>query len=63
MPTKPLSDLAIKKMKPGDPIKADVGENCGLRVKCGSGGTKTFSYRYKSPETDKLTQIKIGNYP
>ncbi len=25
--------------------------------------SKPFFYRYKSPESDKLTQIKIGNYP
>jgi integrase len=60
---KPLSAKAIEKLKPGTPIKADIGENAGLRVKCGSTGIKTFFYRYKSPETDKLTQIKIGNYP
>ena len=60
---KPLSARAIETMKPGDKIKADIGENSGLRVQCGSGGTKSFAYRYKSPETGKLTQVKIGNYP
>lgn len=60
---KPLSAKSIEALKPGSPIRADVGENTGLRVKCGSTGLKTFSYRYTSPETGKLTQIKIGNYP
>jgi integrase len=60
---KALSDLAIRKMKSGDSIKSDIGENSGLRVKCGTGGTKTFFYRYKSPETENLVQVKIGNYP
>lgn len=66
---KPLSARAIETMKPGDKPKADTGENSGLRVKCGSGGTKTFIYRYRSPELfDKagmarLVQVKIGNYP
>ena len=60
---KALSDLAIRNMKPGAPIKPDVGENSGLRVKCGVAGTKTFFYRFKSPETGKLVQLKIGNYP
>lgn len=60
---KPLSAKAVEALKPGSPIRADVGENTGLRVKCGATGLKTFFYRYKSPETGKLTQIKIGNYP
>ena len=60
---KSLSAKAIEAMKPSSPIKADIGENAGLRVKCGSTGVKTFFYRYKSPVTEKLTQLKIGNYP
>ena len=48
---KPLSTMALKAMKPGDKPLADVGENRGLRVMCGNGGTKTFIYRYKSPVT------------
>lgn len=59
---KPLSARAIEIMRPGDK-KADAGEYTGLRVHCGSKGTKSFVYRFKSPETDKLTQIKIGRYP
>jgi integrase len=61
-PNKGLSPKAIDALAVGK-IKADIGENTGLRVKCGSTGIKTFFYRYKSPETEKLTQIKIGNYP
>ncbi len=60
---KPLSAKAIEGMKPGSAVKADIGEYAGLRVKCGATGLKTFFYRYKSPETGKLTQLKIGNYP
>ncbi len=60
---KPLSAKTIDALKTAGKIKADTGENAGLRVKCGSTGIKTFFYRYKSPETEKLTQIKIGNYP
>lgn len=66
---KPLSARAIETMKPGDKPKADIGENSGLRVNCGSGGTKAFIYRYRSPEAldkagqPKLAQVKIGNYP
>jgi len=63
IPNKPLSSRAIETMKPGDKIKADTGENAGLRVKCGTKGTKTFFYRYTSPLTGKLVQVKIGNYP
>jgi integrase len=50
-------------MKPGDKIKADTGENTGLRVKCGATGVKTFFYRYTSPVTSKLVQVKIGHFP
>lgn len=50
-------------MRPGDADKSDTGENVGLRVSCGSTGVRTFFYRYRSPETDKLTQLKLGTYP
>ncbi len=60
---KPLSALAIKTMKPSDKVKSDTGENSGLRITCGTTGKKAFVYRYRSPVTDKITQIKIGDYP
>lgn len=60
---KPLSSLAIEKMKPADKDKSDTGENSGLRVSCGAQGVKTFFYRYTSPLNGKLKQIKIGNFP
>jgi integrase len=50
-------------MRPGDRDKADTGENVGLRISCGSTGAKTFYYRFRSPETGRLTQVKIGTYP
>ena len=50
-------------MKPSDKVKSDTGENSGLRITCGTTGKKTFIYRYRSPVTDKITQIKIGDYP
>jgi len=34
--TKPLPSRTVGTMKPGDKIKADTGENIGLRVKCGA---------------------------
>lgn len=61
--TKPLSSRTVETMKPGDKIKADTGENTGLRVKCGATGVKTFFYRYTSPITSKLVQVKIGHFP
>ena len=60
---KPLHDATIKKMKPKDKDIPDTLENRGLRVTCGSTGIKSFFYRYKSPITNKLTQIQIGRYP
>lgn len=62
-PAKPLSTKTIEAMKPHDKTKADIGENTGLRVSCGATGVKTFFYRYTSPLTSKLTQVKIGNFP
>ncbi|MDI1300932.1 MAG: tyrosine-type recombinase/integrase [bacterium] len=60
---KPLSARAIETMRPGEKDRADTEENTGLRVSCGSTGARTFFYRYISPETEKLTQMKIGSYP
>lgn len=61
--SKPLNHRSIEAMKPNDPDKSDAGEFRGLRVACGSTKKKTFYYRYKSPITKKLVQVKIGNFP
>lgn len=61
--SKPLSSMALKAMKPGDKVLVDTGENRGLRMSCGNAGTKTFFYRYKSPLSQKLTQVTIGRFP
>ena len=61
--SKPLSSMALKAMKPGDKVLVDTGENRGLRLRCGNAGTKTFFYRYKSPLSQKLTQVTIGRFP
>lgn len=61
--SKPLTTRTIEALKPGAADLADVGEYRGLRVTCGRTGLKTFFYRYNSPETQKLVQAKIGNYP
>ncbi len=61
--TKPLSARTVEVMRPGDKDKADIGENAGLRVTCGATGVKTFFYRYTSPVSSKLVQLKIGNFP
>ena len=45
-------------------ILSDTGENRGLRIACGKTGRKTFTYRYRSPESGgKLVQIKLGTFP
>jgi len=61
--SKPLTAKTVETMKPGSKDRADVGDYRGLRVSCGKSGTKTFYYRYKSPESGKLVQVKIGNFP
>ncbi|STO59432.1 CP4-57 prophage; integrase [Canicola haemoglobinophilus] len=60
---KPLTTKTIEMMKPKDQDKADIGEYSGLRVTCGKTGIKTFFYRYSSPITNKLIQVKIGSFP
>ena len=60
---KPLSFRAIDSMKPGSRDLSDAGEYRGLRVSCGVAGTKSFYYRYKSPLTGKLIQMKLGAFP
>jgi integrase len=50
-------------MKPSSKDLSDAGEYRGLRVSCGSAGTKSFYYRYKSPLTGKLVQMKLGTFP
>ncbi len=60
---KPLSFRAIDSMKPVSRDLSDTGEYRGLRVYCGTAGTKTFYYRYKSPLTGKLVQMKLGAFP
>lgn len=60
---KPLSTMALKAMKPSDKVFVDTGENRGLRIRCNEKGTKTFFYRYKSPISQKLTQVVIGRFP
>lgn len=60
---KPSNAATIKAMKPEDKYLSDIEENEGLRVSCNKSGTKSFFYRYKSPITNKLCQIKIGGFP
>lgn len=60
---KPLSSREIATMKPADHTRSDTGENRGLRVSCGRSGIKTFFYRYRSPVTKKLVQMRLGHFP
>jgi len=56
---KPLSSRAIDAMKADSKVKTDTGEKAGLRVGYGKTAIKTFFYRYNSPITGKLVQIKL----
>ena len=60
---KSLSFRAINSMKPGSRDLSDAGEYRGLRVSCGMAGTKSFFYRYRSPITERLVQMKLGTFP
>lgn len=67
MPTqqnnKPLTTRTIQNLKPDDSLTRDIGEYRGLHLRSGKSGKKTFFYRYRSPLNNKLTQVKIGNFP
>lgn len=57
---KPITAIAVTKMKSGD-VLTDIGDNSGLRVKKTSRAT-TFIYRYKNFE-GKMKQLVLGIYP
>ncbi|MBE2985313.1 integrase arm-type DNA-binding domain-containing protein [Campylobacter sp. RM9344] len=58
----PLTDTAIKALKPKDKIyKKSDGQNLFLIVK--PTGKKLFAFEYKSPLTNKIRRIALGNYP
>lgn len=59
--SKPLSTLTLNALKPGQEV-GDAGEYRGLRVACGQSGVKSFLYRFRSPSTGKVRQIKIGRF-
>lgn len=61
--SKPLTAKTVETMRPGSKDRADLGDYRGLRVSCGKSGIKTFYYRYRSPESGKLTQMRIGRFP
>ena len=58
---KPLSSLTLNALKPGVTV-VDSGEYRGLRVVCGQSGVKSFVYRYRSPVSGRIKQIKIGRF-
>jgi len=59
---KALTALAVDKLTAGVTL-TDTGDYIGLRVTKGKTGLTTFVYRYRQPDTKKLKQIKLGNYP
>jgi hypothetical protein len=59
--SKPLSSLGIKKMRAGKSL-ADLGEYRGLRVTRNTPGIR-YIYRFRHPDTNKLTQITLGHEP
>ena len=55
---RPLSALAISRMKPGDEL-ADIGEYRGLRVSRTQSGHR-FWYRFNDPATGKQRALHIA---
>ncbi len=62
--TKSITNKTLEALTAKKGVLSDTGENRGLRIACGKTGRKTFTYRYRSPESDgKLVQIKLGTFP
>ena len=59
--SKPLSSLGIKKMRSGGTL-THAGEFRGLRVARNTAGTR-FIYRFRHPDSNRLTQITLGHEP
>ena len=58
----PLTDTAIKALKPKDKIyKKSDGQNLFIFIE--PGGRKFFALEYKSPLTQKMRRMALGNYP
>ena len=58
----PLSDAAIKALKPKDKIyKKSDGQNVFIFIE--PAGRKFFALEYKSPLTLKMRRMALGNYP
>lgn len=58
---KPLTDITIRKLKPGETRK-DIGEYSGLRVSKSKTGVVRFWYRYRAPITQQLKEMTVGYY-
>ncbi|MCD8212807.1 MAG: Arm DNA-binding domain-containing protein [Campylobacter sp.] len=56
-----LTITAIKNLKPKDKIYF-VGDGDNLLLKIKPNGGKTFVYEYKSPQTNKIRRITLGEY-
>ncbi|ALV24958.1 site-specific recombinase, phage integrase family (DUF4102 domain) [Campylobacter iguaniorum] len=60
--SKPLTDKEIKSFKPSDkPYRKSDGKN--LSIKILPTGKKFFELEYKSPTTEKMRRISLGEYP
>jgi len=59
--SKPLTALGIKKMRSGATL-TDAGEYRGLRVTRNTAGIR-FIYRFRHPDSNRLTQITLGHDP
>ncbi len=57
--SKPLTSIKVKALKADQSIK-DCGENAGLNVSCNKSGNKTFFYRYRSPNENRVKRVTIG---
>lgn len=58
----PLSDTAIKNLKPKDKLyKKSDGKNLFIFV--APNGRKYFAFEFKSPATNKIRRLTLGDYP
>jgi len=62
--TKPLTDTAVKNLKPGHTVKEIADPSSpGLRLRVTPGGKKAWFYRFRDPVSNKLQKVTLGYYP
>lgn len=57
-----LTESKVRQAKPGEKIYF-LADDDGLSLKIEPNGTKSWSYRFSVPGSNKRSRIKLGVYP